>query len=244
MSPSWKTTVVPAFLQWIEALAAGLPAPARTFGRFAWARGMLSATLGTRKVRLALSAPNSVVAAVWSDDLSAFAAARTQPPGQWNRVVTLTRCEGAPHDRYLDLVAAMQACGETTQAQLAWMQACRIQDEDDRDSDLFALLFPKLPKAACIDTARSAAALLERLFPLARSRSPIDQMILALELAENVVDAAHDVSGPRLRRLIDQVDKALATLSRSPETAIVDVVKLARISWANAQAFLPGPLDQ
>ncbi len=244
MKPSWKTTLVPAFIQWIDALAAGLPAPARTFGRFAWARGVLSTTVGTRKVRLPLAAPNSVVAAVWSDDLATFAAARAQPLGQWNRVVTLTRCEGAPHDRYLELVATMQACGETSQAQLAWMQACRIQDEDDRESDLFPLLFPKLPKAAGIDTARSAAALLERLFPLARSRSPIDQMILAHELAENVVEAANDVSGLRLRRLIDQVDKALATLSRSPETAIVDTVKLARISWAHAQAFLPGPLER
>jgi len=240
MKPTWKTALEPAFLRWIDALATALPAPARAFGRSSWKHCVLSTSLGSRKVLLPLSAPNSVVAAVWIDDMEAFAAARTQPLGRWNRVVTLTRCPGAPHDRYLELVAALLDCGETTEAQLAWMQACAIQDEDDREGDLFPRLFPRVPKAAGIDVARSAAALLERLFPLARAKSPIDRMILAHALGEHVVEASSDVTGRRGERFIEQVDAALARLARSPETAIVDAVKLARVAWANAQAFMPG----
>lgn len=227
--------MVAAFTAWIDALARALAVPAPMLGPCNWKHGRLSTKLDGKLVVLPLSAPTTVVASLWVNH--ALASAREQPAGAWNAIVTLCRCDGDSHVRYLALVAAIHASGSTHEARLAWMQARTIQDEDDRADGLFVPIFGKVPRAALIDSARSSAALLERLLPFAKSKSAVDRMIAAEAIGEHCSQACLEVSGARRTRLIRNVDQAITTLTLDGEPCIVDTMRLARQTWSRTLAY-------
>ncbi len=187
--------------------------------------------------RLPWSAPMSAVAYVWREDGRIRTAARDQPAGAWNLVVRALRMQGAPHDRYLELVNELHRAGALLDAQLGWMQARMIYDTDDQDA-LYASLFAKPPAIAREMSTRSAAAMLERSFRLATSKAATDRLHLAFEITEHVSEAMTDVKGLRRAKFIEAMDRAIGALAKSKEPAVLDHVRLARQAWARAYAYL------
>ena len=116
--------------------------------------------------------------------------------------------DGAPHDRYLELVVELHRAGKLLAAQLGWMQARMIYDPDDQDA-LYASLFAKPPAIAREMSARSAAAMLERSFRLATSKAATDRLHLAFEITEHVSEAMTDVKGQRRAKFVEATDRGL-----------------------------------
>ncbi len=213
-----------AGLAWLDTMRTAMKAPAYT---------LKPAELK----RLPWSAPMSVVAYVWREDGTLLTAARDQPAGGWNAVVRALRMDGAPHDRYLELVAELHRAGKSLAAQLGWMQARMIYDPDDQDA-LYASLFAKPPAIAREMSTRSAAAMLERSFRLATSKAATDRLHLAFEITEHINEAMTDVKGQRRAKFVEATDRAIGALARSQEPAVLDHVRLARQAWARAYAYL------
>lgn len=231
--------VAAAVVAWVRAAARHMRAPQPELRSLTYGKGVVSATTREgKRVRGKVSAPVSLLAGVWRHEPKLLEKVCLEPPGRWNDVVTLVRCEGAAHDRYMDLVAAVHAAGHEQEARLAWLQAKFIDDPDDRADPLFAELFAKLPAAFTKAKARSSAALL-RVLPHAKSRSSVDALIVAVELYNFMDDAFDDVvsAGKRERELFGKIEDAIAALARSDELAVRDMARLNRQQFARAVAF-------
>lgn len=232
--------VTTAIVAWLNAVAKHLKAPSPKVGSLSCAKGIVTATTASgKKIRGKVSAPLSLLAALWRNERKVLERVCLETPGQWNEVVTAIRCEGSAHDRYLDLISALHQAGDDQEARLCWLQANFIDDADTRADPLFRALFPKLPGAAAKVTAHSAAAHLRGRLSLARSADSVDALLFATDLYNFMDDAFDDVagSGKREADLFAQIEGAIADLARHRELAVRDMARIIRLQFARAAAF-------
>lgn len=243
-SPRLKpdAAVATAFMKWLERIASGLKAPKVVPDAVTYRKGVITLKLkGGRRVRGHISAPHSLLATLWRDDRKVLERVCLETPGQWNAVITLLRCEGPTHDRYLELVGAVHAAGDHDEARLAWLQAKFANDPDERVDPLFRALFPRLPKGASDPVFRSAAAVIERRLPLANDPSPVERFIVGTDVYDLLDDALLDVSGTGKReaRFTQQLEAFIARLAMSDDLACRDLAKLIRLMFARTRALSP-----
>ena len=239
---SAEQRVTEALVAWVKAAASHLKAPLPKLRSVTYAKGIVCVTTDARQpVRGKVSAPVSLLAALWRDQPNVLERVCLEPLGRWNDVVTLVRCEGAAHDRYMELVSAVHDAGHDQEARLAWLQAKFMNDPDDRKEPLFRELFQKLPRSAASTTASSSAALLKRCLPLAKSADAVDALVVATELYNYMDDAFDDVagSGKRAQDLFALIEEAIAILAQNGELAVRDLARLNRLQFARSVALAP-----
>lgn len=238
-----KKAMVDAFLEWMQAMVKHLPAAEPKLGKVTVTKGTLELRLPRepRMLRGKVSAPLSLLTGVFMElDVAATTRVYTQSTGSANAVLALLRGEGAPQERYLELLRATKESGEEDEARLGMLLAKDVYDPHDRKHPLFAELFPALPAAARKPAvAGSEAAFLERRLREGLGRSPVDALLLALDLNEHLSGAISDVGSQkaRLAKLLGAVDRAIPALAAHPELATRDIVRLVRQQLGSALAY-------
>ena len=233
--------VVEAFVAWFEQARSLLKAPARSPRSVAYAKGVLTLKMTQKEIVLGNpSAPGALFASIYRDESKVLERVCLDPPGRWNDVVTLLRCEGRAHSLYMTLVEAIHAAGDREEARLAWLRAKSPLDPDDRKEALFHTLFAGMPTSKLVASASSSAAMFSKRLPMASSKDPVEALVVAHELYDFMDDALNDVAGTgkRERDLIAKIDGAVGALASSDSLAVREMAKLIRLQFARSAAFL------
>lgn len=208
--------------------ALGLPPPE---GDVTFANGIVSVHRKGTVITGALSAPRTLVVAIWGKEPRIVERVFTVPVGQWDPVRQKLQCNETVQADWLALVDAVRATstdGALEEAQLLWLHVDDFANTNRR-SPRFKSLFATLPPVAKIDSAGSEAAFVERLLPFLGNGSTLEQLIAALGVLDSIVDARRDVEGQRREKLLATYARAIDALGTQQAPALREITRLLRM---------------
>lgn len=218
-------------------LGAALALPAPDLRSAACAEGVLSLRRGDGGlVAGALTAPRGLVVSLWDATPGLEQRVWSVPRGRWDPVRTALQCDDAAQQAWLALAAMLLARGEREEAQLVWLQAESLETVDRR-SAAFKALFPRLPAAAAITQASSAAAYLVRIGAFVEAPAVIDRFIAAEAFLDHIAEALGDSSGKRQRDLADLCARAAAAFAAQPEPCLRELARLLHLHLEDLRAL-------
>lgn len=186
-------------------------------------------SVGTHRVHL--SAPRTLVVAIWGDVPGVDERAWAVPPGQWDWVRTALMCDEAVQEPWISLADELLAAGEPEEARLVWLQAEDFATANHRSKG-FKALFPSLTAVQKLQEASSAAAFVLRLCDHATAESVVDRVVVARGLLDHVDEGILDYEGKRKERWIARVGEAIEDLGGHREPSVVELSRMLRTAWA------------
>lgn len=178
----------------------------------------------------ALTAPRTLLCELLRPTEPTLGLRLWRPTGLADDVAVALQGDGRAHDDWLALARVVLEAGEQEAAQLLWLAADSLLTCEDPGD-----FFPRWPRAARVAAGSfsSEASRVEKLLPLAKSRSPVEACLAAQTIAHDFAAALFDlaqrpVQPARAQRLRRSLAGLLPSLEARSEPAVREAAHLLR----------------
>lgn len=221
----------------LASLCARLGIEMPTLTRVQYRKGTVTLSTSDAQTKGALTAPRSLLCELFRISEPMLGLRLWRPEGHRDPVSEALQRDGMAHDDWLALARALLEAGEHEEAQLLWLAADSLLSTDHEGG-----FFPRWPRAARIHAGAhsSPPSLVEKLLPLAKSKSAVEASIALSAIADAIAPAvfelrARPVQPARAARLIRALDTLLPAAESSRAPAVREAAHLLRWRYAFAR---------